>query len=91
MAKQKDMAAALPEEAAYVYVGPGVQGVAQTGTIVTGTREEALQRFSRLLEKCPEAAMLIVKDTELAAARAKLKKGGNAIAAAFAAVAKTAR
>lgn len=87
MAKQRQrQAESQPEAGVYIYIGPGVQGVAQTGTIVTGTREEALARYAPLLERCPEAARLIVRDTALAEARAKLKKGGNAIAAAYAAV-----
>ena len=84
----KKPAETRPEEEVYVYIGPNVQGVAQAGTVIAGTKEAALARIAPLVEKCPEAARLIVRDTALAEARAKLKKGGNAIASAYEAAAK---
>lgn len=81
MSKQK-AAETRPEEEVFVYIGPAVQGVAQPGMICAGSREEVLARFAPILEKCPEAARLVVKDTELAEARRKLKQGGNAVSQA---------
>lgn len=67
-----------PEEV-FVYVGPTVQGVAQGGTIYTGTRSAVLAKFRSAAERFPQIGELIVRDTEVAAARAKIKRGGNAL------------
>jgi len=74
-----------PEEV-FVYVGPTVQGVAQNGSIYTGTRSAVLARFSAAAERYPQICDLIVRDTEVADARKKIKKGGNALAQLFRAV-----
>lgn len=71
-----------PEEV-FVYVGPTVQGVAQNGTIYTGTRKAVLAKFRSAAERYPQIGDLIVRDAEVAAARAKIKRGGNALAQTF--------
>ena len=71
-----------PEEV-FVYVGPTVQGIVQAGTIYTGTRNAVLEKFREAAERFPDIGELIVRDTELAEARKKIKTGGNALANAY--------
>lgn len=71
-----------PEEV-FVYVGPTVQGIAQAGTIYTGTKTAVLEKFREAAERFPDIGELIVRDTELAEARKKIKTGGNALANAY--------
>lgn len=74
-----------PEEV-FVYVGPTVQGLAQNGSIYTGTRSAVLSQFRAAAERYPQIRELIVRDTDVAEARRKIKKGGNALAQAFRAI-----
>lgn len=71
-----------PEEV-FVYIGPTVQGIAQKGTIYSGTRSSVLGKFREAAVRFPDIGDLIVRDTELAAALEKIKKGGNALANAY--------
>lgn len=71
-----------PEEV-FVYVGPTVQGIAQAGTIYMGTKTAVLEKFREAAERFPDIGELIVRDTELAEARKKIKTGGNALANAY--------
>jgi hypothetical protein len=74
----------IPEpEEVFVYIGPTVQGIAQSGTIYTGTRSAVLGKFRAAAERFPQISTLIVKDADVAAARKKIKTGGNALAQAY--------
>ena len=71
-----------PEEV-FVYVGPTVRGIAQAGTIYTGTRAAVLEKIREAAKRFPDIGELIVRDTELADARKMIKTGGNALANAY--------
>ena len=79
----KKMSPAKEPDTVYVYVGPTVKGVVQNGAIMTGTRDAVLFRLRDAVERYPMIAELLVRDTELAAARKKIKDGGNALAGAY--------
>lgn len=74
------------EPGVFVYVGPNVHGLLQTGTIFTGTRTDVMSRFDAAAEKYPEIRTLIVRDKDLSEARRKIKAGGNLLANAYAAM-----
>lgn len=67
----------------YVYLGPSVRGVIQSGTIFSGTRSEIKTKLQSAIEKYPHIETLLAADTEIAVAKAKLRKGGNALSHAY--------
>ncbi|MBR6873025.1 MAG: hypothetical protein IKN17_05925 [Ruminococcus sp.] len=72
----------------YVYVGPSIKGVIQEGTIYHGSLDKIHRKLAAAIEKYPKIARLIVKDTELSAARAEIRKGGTSLAHAYETVSK---
>lgn len=60
-----------------VYLGPSIRGVIQRGTILNGTKEEALASISYAVEKFPLIASLVVPDETIAEDRVKVKSPGN--------------
>ena len=72
----------------YVYVGPSIKGVIQESTIYHGSLEAIHRKLAAAIEKYPKIARLIVKDTELSAARAEIRKGGTSLAHAYETVSK---
>lgn len=60
-----------------VYLGPSIRGVIQRGTILNGTKEEALASVSYAVEKFPLIASLVVPDETIAEDRIKVKTPGN--------------
>ena len=74
-------------ETVYVYVGPSVRGLLQSGTIIKGTKADALRQLGRAVEVFGDVIQrLLVEDTELAEARRKINEGGNLLANAYAAI-----
>ena len=77
--------AAAPEVNAsgfYIYIGPNIKGLIQTGTIFRGDRENAL-RTAAAIERYPLVKTLIVSGDALPAARLKVKTPGNALYANY--------
>lgn len=66
-------------ESFFCYIGPGITGLIQHGTIFRGTREEAMAAAAAAIEKYPSVKSLIVSGDRLPAARLKVKKPGNAL------------
>lgn len=60
-----------------VYIGPTVMGVIQNGTVLRGTKQEALASMAPAIAKYPDVAKLIVPGDTLAKDRIKVKTPGN--------------
>lgn len=73
----------MDEQGVFVYLGPSIRGVIQSGTIYRGTRQHIKDNLQYAIEKYPHIDTLIVADTDIADAKAKIKKGGNAISHAY--------
>ena len=84
MAK-KEQPAAAPKAAEanksgfYIYIGPNIKGLIQTGSIYRGDREHAHQMAAAAIEKHPKVKTLIVAGDALPEARLKVKTPGNAL------------
>lgn len=60
-----------------VYIGPTILGVIQNGTVLRGTREEAVEAARAAVEKYPLVKTLIVSGDTLGADRIKVNTPGN--------------
>lgn len=67
----------------FVYIGPSIRGVIQNGSIFRGTQKSVLSKLADVAEKYPKITRLLVKDTEVAEAREKIRKGGNGLSNAY--------
>ena len=67
----------------YCYIGPNLTGLIQNGAIFRGTREDALKAADDAIKKQPLVKTLIVSGDELAEARLKVKRKGNALNANY--------
>ena len=66
----------------WIYIGPNIKGLIQTGTIFRGDRENAL-RTAAAIERYPLVKTLIVSGDALPSARLKVKTPGNALYANY--------
>lgn len=75
-------------ETVYVYIGPSVRGLLQSGTIMLGTtKDDAMRQLGRAVDIYGDViSTLVVEDVELAEARRKIRAGGNLLANAYAAM-----
>ena len=80
--KNKKSNAPVTEEKTeiYVYVGPTVRGVLQSGTIYRGKKADII---GTLAEKYPQIEKLTVKSSETAEARRKIQNGEGIISLAY--------
>lgn len=67
----------------FIYLGPSIRGVIQTGTIYRGTRAQVCEKLKAAIDKYPKIERLIVADVELAAAKEKIRNGGNSLSLAY--------
>lgn len=67
----------------YIYIGPNLKGLLQTGTIFRGSREEALKAAAPAIEKHPTVRTLIVSGDTLPELRRKVRTPGNALYASY--------
>ena len=67
----------------YVYIGPNIKGLIQTGSIYRGTREDAYKAAAAAIEKQPLVKTLIVSGDALPEARLKVKVPGNVLYANY--------
>ena len=67
----------------YCYIGPNLTGLIQNGAIFRGTRTDALKAAADAIKKQPLVKTLIVSGDELAEARLKVKRKGNALSANY--------
>lgn len=71
------------ESGFYIYLGPNIKGLIQTGTIYRGDRVNACQKAAAAIEKQPLVKTLIVSGDALAQARLRVKTPGNALYANY--------
>ena len=76
-------AAEVNKSGVYVYIGPNIKGLIQTGSIYRGTREDAHKAAAAAIEKHPKVKSLIVAGDVLPEARLKVKTPGNALYANY--------
>ena len=67
----------------YIYIGPNIKGLIQTGSIYRGDREHAHQMAAAAIEKHPKVKTLIVAGDALPEARLRVKTPGNALYASY--------
>ena len=67
----------------YIYIGPNLKKIIQTGTIYRGTRTNALKKAAAAIEAHPLVKTLIVPGDALPEARIKVKTPGNALYANY--------
>mgnify|MGYP001152620816 FL=1 len=82
----EEKSAAAPEvnrSGFYIYIGPNIKGLIQTGTICRGDRENALRTAAAAIERYPLVKTLIVSGDALPSARLKVKTPGNALYANY--------
>lgn len=73
----------VDENGIYVYIGPSIRGIVQTGSIFRGSREDVELKLSSAIDKYPKIKRLLVKDVDLADARAKIQTSGNGLNTAY--------
>lgn len=78
MAKRQKNA---PAVGVYVWLGPNLRGIMQTGMIFRGTKAEIIKGFPP--ELLPEAEKLVVEDKDLLRVKAMIEQGGNPYSHAF--------
>ena len=88
MAKTKEpaatpKAAAVNQSGFYIYIGPNIKGLIQTGTIYRGDRANAYKTAAAAIEKHPKVKSLIVAGDALPEARLKVKVPGNVLYANY--------
>ena len=60
-----------------VYLGPTIRGKIQYGTIIRGSKAQALETLKSVVKKYPSVKELVVTSTSLPAARIKVKTPGT--------------
>lgn len=60
-----------------VYIGPTILGVIQNGTVIRGSKEDAVAAVAPAVEKYPLVRSLIVPGDTLGADRIKVNTPGN--------------
>ena len=83
MSIKKNAPSVKDNDGVYVYIGPSIRGVIQNGSIFRGSRKSILSKLADVAEKHPKVTRLLVKDTDVAEAREKIKKGGNGLSNAY--------
>lgn len=76
-------AAKKNESGFYIYIGPNIKGLIQTGTIYRGSRTHALRMAATAVKSHPKVKSLIVAGDVLPEARLKVKTPGNALYANY--------
>ena len=76
-------AAKTNESGFYIYIGPNIKGLIQTGTIYRGSRTHALRAAAAAVKAHPKVKSLIVAGDALPEARLKVKTPGNALYANY--------
>ncbi|WP_295757396.1 hypothetical protein [uncultured Oscillibacter sp.] len=67
----------------YMYIGPSLKGLIQTGTIYRGDRARALEQAAAAIDARPLVKTLIVSGSALPEARRKVKTPGNVLYANY--------
>lgn len=61
----------------FVYLGPNILGVIQTGSIFTGTREEVLKRLSYATDRYPRIRNLLASEETIVVDRVSVTTPGT--------------
>jgi len=79
--KISDSAVSISEQMeAYVYLGPTIHGIIQSGTVYSGKNLKDIESFiDAAIKQYPLISKLIVHVNELAESRIKVKTPGNAL------------
>ena len=72
-----------PKPNVFVYVGPSLRGIITNGSIYFGTIQEVKDCLRLVIERFPDVERLLVPDTEVAEARAKIENGKGLISRAY--------
>lgn len=83
MASKPKKAVKAEQESVFVYLGPSIRGVIQNGSIYRGTRSGVVESLKAAINAYPKIERLLIEDVEIAAAKEKIKKGGNALSLAY--------
>ena len=67
----------------FVYLGPTIRGVISHATIYSGKRTDVLASLAETIALYPSVERLIVEDSEIVAAKKKIKEGGNLLSIAY--------
>ena len=67
----------------YIYIGPNLKKLIQTGTVYRGTRKDALDKAAEAIAAEPLVKTLIVSGDALPEARLKVKTPGNVLYANY--------
>ena len=67
----------------YIYIGPNLKKLIQTGTVFRGTRRNALNKAAEAIKAEPLVKTLIVSGDALPEARMKVKTPGNVLYANY--------
>lgn len=67
----------------YIYIGPNLKKLIQTGTVYRGTRRNALNKAADAIAAEPLVKTLIVSGDALPEARLKVKTPGNVLYANY--------
>ena len=80
MGNKKQSKDAVDENSIFVYLGPTIRGVIQHGSIFRGSEKD------KAIENAADqehVRRLMIRDVDLAAAKEKLKNGGNSLSVAY--------
>ncbi len=83
MANRKQPKNAVCDSGVFVYIGPTIRGAVQNGSIFRGSEADVKSKVAALVENKEQIGKLIVRDRDLAAAKEKLRKGGNSLSMAY--------
>lgn len=61
----------------FMYLGPSIRGVVQSGSIYRGTREQICDALAPAIKKFPEIEKFVFADAEIATARKQIRATGN--------------
>lgn len=67
------------QKGVWVYIGPNLKGLVQSGNIYRGSREDVLKALEGAVKEKPEVKTLLVSGEALGEARIKVKTPGNAL------------
>lgn len=67
----------------WVYTGPNLKGLVQSGSVYRGSREDALKALEGAVKEKPEVKTLLVSGEALGEARRKIRTPGNALYEAY--------
>lgn len=83
IAAETETVTAVEEEKIFVYLGPTIGGLIQTGTIYKAKSKDDIADIALAVSKIPKIKQLIVQDINIRSTQAKLRDGNNAVSNAF--------